>query len=136
MIVYVLDSSALIRYVDNEAGADRVEEILGFCAGWQASLRISAVQWGEVAGNLRHRFGATQEERILSGVIPSEAEIVPATSDRAKRAGEIRVDHGISYADSFAVELTLDSSEYVLVTADYGFKPVADLIKIEFLPSK
>lgn len=136
MIVYVLDSSALIRYVDNEAGAERVEEILGFCAGWQARLRISAVQWGEVAGNLRHRFGALQEERILSGVIPSEAEIVPATSDRAKRAGEIRVDHGISYADSFAVELTLDSSEHVLVTADFGFKPVADLIKIEFLPSK
>jgi predicted nucleic acid-binding protein len=136
MTVYVLDSSALIRYVDNEAGADRVEEILALCASRQAGLRIPAVQWGEVAGNLRHRFGATKEETILSGVIPSEAEVVPATGDRAKRAGEIRVDHGISYADSFAVELALDSSEHVLVTADYGFKPVEDLIKIEFLHAK
>jgi hypothetical protein len=30
----------------------------------------------------------------------------------------------------------MQSSDYVLVTADYGFKAVEDLAKIEFLPAK
>jgi len=136
MVSYVLDASALIRYVDDEAGADRVGQILKACAEWRARLIISAVQWGEVAGNLCKSFGAAKERQILTDLLPSEAEIVPATGERAVHAAEIRLDHQISYADAFAVELALDSPQHVLVTADYGFKPVEGLIKIEFLPAK
>jgi predicted nucleic acid-binding protein len=136
MTVYVLDSSALIRYVDNESGASRVEEILIACARRTAELRIPAVQWGEVAGNMRKRVGAVEEERILNSLLPSEAEIVPATGDRAVRAAALKVDRKIAYADAFALELAMDSPDHVLVTADYGFKTLVDLAKIEFLPGK
>lgn len=136
MTVYVLDSSAVIRYIDDEAGADRVEIILGLCAALKAAVCISAVQWGEVAGNLRKRLGPVEEKRILSSLLPSEAEIVPASGEQAVRAAALRVDHGISYADAFAIELALNSPKHILVTADYGFKAVADLIQIEFLPAK
>jgi hypothetical protein len=30
----------------------------------------------------------------------------------------------------------MDSPDHILVTADYGFKDVADLVRIEFLPLK
>jgi predicted nucleic acid-binding protein len=136
MIAYVLDASALIRYVDNEAGADRVGQILSACANWRARVVISAVQWGEVAGNLCKSFGISEERQIMVNLLPSEAEIVPATGERAVRAAEIRLDRRISYADAFAVELTLDSPDHLLVTADYGFKPVENLIRIEFLAAK
>jgi predicted nucleic acid-binding protein len=136
MTVYVLDSSALIRYIDNEAGADRVNMAIKACVSGRAGLSISAVQWGEVAGNLRKRLGAVEERRILSNILPSEAEIIPATGERAVRAAALRVDRGLSYADAFAVELALDSTEHILITADYGFQPAADLIQIEFLPTK
>lgn len=136
MTIYVLDSSALLRYVDDEAGAERVEEILRECASWRSKICISAVQWGEIAARLRTRLGAPGQARILSSLLPSEVEIVPANGDRAVRAAGLRVDRGISYADAFAVELALDSPDHVLVTADFGFKPVEDLIKIEFLHAK
>lgn len=136
MTVYVLDSSAVLRYVDNEPGADRVEEILVACASRLAKVSVSAVQWGEIAGRLRKRLGAVEEERILSSLLPSEAEIVPATGDRAVRAAARRVDRKIAYADAFAVDLAMDSPDHVLITADYGFKAVDDLAKIEFLPQK
>lgn len=136
MITYVLDSSAVLRYVDDGAGADRVEEVLGACASWKAELTISAVQWGEVAGKLRKRFGKSNEVRILSSLLPSEARIVPATADRAVRAAGLKVDRNIAYADAFAVELAMDSPDHVLVTADYGFKTVDDLARIEFLPTQ
>jgi PIN domain nuclease of toxin-antitoxin system len=136
MITYVLDASALIRFVDDEAGAERVEAILGACASLKADISISAVQWGEVAANYRKRFGRAQESYIMSTVLPSEATIVPATAERAVRAAEFRVDRRISYADGFALDLAMDSPEHVLVTADYDFKTVDDLARIEFLPTK
>jgi ribonuclease VapC len=136
MTVFILDSSALIRYLDKEAGGDRVKAILKACVEGQAQLQISALQWGEVAGNLRKRFGAPQEERILSSLLPREAEIVPATPDRAVRAAALNVDRSIGYADAFALDLAMDSPQHVLVTADYGFKPLENLAKIEFLPVK
>jgi PIN domain nuclease of toxin-antitoxin system len=136
MIKFVLDSSALLRYIDNEAGADRVEEILIACVSGEAGVTLSAVQWGEVAGNLRKRLGASEEKRILSSLLPSEADLAAASVERAVRAGELRADRGIGYADAFALELAMESPEYVLVTADYGFKPVEDLARIEFLPAK
>ena len=136
MTVYVLDSSALIRYLDKEAGGDRVKAILKAFVTGQAGLLISAVQWGEVAGNLRKRFGPQEEERILSSLLPSEAEIVPASGERAVHAAELRVDHKMAYADAFALDLTMDSPDRVFVTADYGFKSVDNLAQIEFLAAK
>jgi PIN domain nuclease of toxin-antitoxin system len=136
MTAYVLDSSALLRYIDNEAGADRIEGILIDTVAGQAKVCISAVQWGEVAGNLRKRLGALQERRILSSFLPSESEIVAASAERAVRAAEIKVDRKIAYADAFALELAMESADHVLVTADYGFKAVDDLARIEFLPAK
>lgn len=136
MTVYVLDSSALIRYLDKEAGGDRVKAILKAFVTGHAGLLISAVQWGEVAGNLRKRFGAQEEKRVLSSLLPSEAEIVPASGERAVHAAELRVDHKMAYADAFALDLAMDSANRIFVTADYGFKSVDNLAQIEFLPAK
>jgi predicted nucleic acid-binding protein len=136
MTVYVLDSSAVLRYIDKEAGADRMIAIFKTCVRRQAEVRISAVQWGEIAGNLRRKVGASNQSRILDSLIPFELEIVSATGERAVRAAELRVDRKISYADAFALNLAMDSPDHVLVTADYGFQAVDDLVRIEFLPVK
>lgn len=135
MPTYVLDSSALLRYTDDEPGADRIEVLLASCITGTLEAKISAVQWGEVAGKLRSHHGPKEQNRILSS-LPSEIEVVPVTQDAAVRAAELRVDRKISYADAFAVELALRLLDPILVTADYGFKAVADLVKIEFLPAK
>jgi PIN domain nuclease of toxin-antitoxin system len=136
MTTYVLDSSAALRYIDDEAGAARVEELLSDCVSWRADLCISAVQWGEIAGKLRKRLGPIEEMRILSSLLPSEAQIIPATTERAVRAAALKVDRSLAYADGFALDLAMEGTDRVLVTADYGFKAVADLAQIEFLPAK
>ncbi len=136
MTVCVFDSSALIRFLDKEAGSERVKTALRDCVEGRAEACISAVQWGEVGGNLRKRFGASGEERILTSLLPSEVIIVSATAERAVRAAEIRIDRQLSYADAFALDLAMTSPDYILLTADFGFKSVDDLARIEFLPAK
>jgi len=134
MTVFVLDSSAVLRFIDREAGAVRVKEIFRSCARGQDEACISAVQWGEVAGKLRRRLGVSAQKRILQSITQLESSIISATADRAVRAAELKVDRKIAYADAFAIELAMDSHDHVLVTADYDFKAVADLAQIEFLP--
>ena len=136
MTIYVLDSSAVLRYIDREVGSDRVIEIFKACVLGNGQARISAVQWGEIAGNVRRKFGAQHQSRILDSLIPLDLEIVPATSERAVHAAELRIDRKISYADAFAAELAIGIADHVLVTADYGFKALDDLARIDFLPAK
>jgi len=134
--VFVLDSSAVLRFLDSEAGADRVGEIFELRGAQTAEIAISAVQWGEIAGKVRERLGESGQNRALSLLSRSQPTIVAATGDRAVNAAELKIDRRISYADAFALNLAMDSSQHVLVTADYDFKAVEDLARIEFLPAK
>lgn len=136
MTVFVLDSSAALRFLDKEAGRDRIAAILTAKRSKLAELTISAVQWGEIAGAVRKKQGAFAQSRAMAILAQFQPLIVAATGERAIRAAEVKVDRKISYADAFALELAMDSPEHVLVTADYGFKAVDDLAQIEFLPVK
>jgi predicted nucleic acid-binding protein len=136
MTIFVLDSSAVIRFIDYEAGAERVKAIIQMASRGSAEALISAVQWGEIAGVMRKRSGAQEQGRVLQRLLQVDLRIVPVSADRAVRAAELRADRKLPYADAFAVQLALDSPEHVLVTADYDFKAVADLARIEFLPAK
>jgi predicted nucleic acid-binding protein len=136
LIIFVLDSSSVLRYIDNEAGADRVNEIFKACVRHQARMCISALQWGEIAGELRKRLGALGGKRALESLLPLELDVVSASAERAVHAAALRVDRKIPYADAFGLNLAMDSTEHILVTADYDFKDVADLARIEFLPLK
>lgn len=136
MDIFVLDSSAVLRYIDREAGGIRVRGIFESAAADQDEIYISAVQWGEIAGRLRKRIGANGQKRALENLGQLGLQIIPVTAERAVHAGELRVDRKIAYADAFALDLAMQSPDRVLLTADYGFKAVADLARIEFLPVK
>ena len=133
---YVLDSSAVLRYLDGEAGAGRVKEIFRACLGGKARMCVSAVQWGEIAGELHKGQGVDAGRRVLESLLPFELEVIPASAERAVVAAALRVDRKIAYADAFAMELAMNSSHHILLTADYDFKVVTDLASIEFLPVK
>jgi predicted nucleic acid-binding protein len=134
--VYVFDASAIIRHHDNEAGADRVEAIFQSALMGIVEIQVSALQWGEIATVQRKRMGAQAEKHLLAGLTELRLNVIPVTAERAERAAAIRVDRKVPNADSYAIELAMDSPDHVLVTADYDFKDLADLARIEFLPTK
>ena len=136
MTVFVLDSSAVLRYLDREAGFGRVREIFRVCASTSSEMLISAVQWGEIAAVRRRQYGPLEQMRVLRDLAQFDFQIVAANAERAVQAAGIRVDYKMAQADAFAAELALDSPDHVLITADYDFKAVADLIRVEFLPAK
>lgn len=136
MTIFVLDSSAVVRLLDKEAGWARIAAILQAHKSQTAEAMISAIQWGEVAGIVRRKQGVIGQKRTLDDLAFFQLRTVAATGDRAIHAAEIKEDRKLPYADAFAIELAMDSADHVLVTADYDFKAVADLARIEFLPAK
>jgi predicted nucleic acid-binding protein len=136
VVIYVLDASAILRYLDGETGAERVSQIIkGHLAGTHRVV-VSAIHWGEVAGIVSKRHGRGKMEDALSRLVAFGFEMVPVTADRAVKSALIKVERKIPYADAFGVELAGDSAEHVLVTADFDVKAAEDDVRIEFLPVK
>jgi predicted nucleic acid-binding protein len=135
MVTYVLDSSAILRYLDDEAGAARVAEIIKSHLAGRCEAIISALHWGEVAGVTCKAHGRQAMDLVLSRLSAFGFQIVPADADRAVRASLIKLKRDLPYVDAFGVELA-DSPDRIFVTADFDFKPAGRDVTIEFLPGK
>jgi predicted nucleic acid-binding protein len=136
MVTYVLDSSAVLRYLDDEAGAARVAEIIKSHLAGRCEAIISAPHWGEVAGVTCKLHGRQAMELVLSRLSAFGFQVVAADADRAVGAALIKLKRGVPYVDAFGLELAAAAGERVFVTADFDFKPASRDVTIEFLPAK
>jgi|SRR5271166_51314 len=141
MVRYVLDSSAILRYLDDEAGAARVAEIIKSHLAGGCEAVVSALHWGEVAGITCKLHGRPAMELVLSRLSSFGLPIIAADADRAVRSSLIKLrliklKREIPYVDAFGIELASGSRDHVFVTADFDFKPAGRDVTIEFLPAK
>ena len=136
MVTYVLDSSAILRYLDDEAGAARVAEIIKSHLAGRCEAMISAPHWGEIAGMTCKVHGRQAMELVLSRLSAFGFEVVAADAERGVAAALIKLKSGVSYIDAFGVELVAEDGDRVFVTADFDFKAVSRDVAIEFLPAK
>ena len=135
-MIYVLDASALLRYLDGEAGAEVVSSIIkGHLAGTHKVV-VSAMHWGEVAGIVCKRHGRPGMGAALSRLSAFGFEIAAVTGDRAVNSALIKLERQISYADALSVNLAGDSVEHILVTANLDLKAAEEDVRIEFLPAR
>lgn len=133
MVTYTLDASALLRFLLNQAGALRVQQILELGQSGQARVCISAVNWGEVVGRVDGEHGRAFSQALGGTLVHYRLEIVDVDAKRAQRTALLKKDYGLGYADAFCVELLMSHPESVLLTADYDFKKFAHLVPTEFL---
>ncbi len=138
-MTYVLDASALLRFLDREAGAERVRDLLQGAVKKRNQLLLSAANWGELVHGL-YRRNSDDAEALLADTQRLPITIVPVDAADATVAGKLKWEYRIPYADALAAALTMSRSKSdrtVLVTADYDFKSLdKGLVAIEFLPAK
>lgn len=136
MVTYVLDSSAVLRYLEDDAGAARVSEIIESHLQGKCEAMIAAPQWGEIAGITCKKRGRKAMGLTLSRLSAFGLQVVAADAECAVRAALVKLERDLPYVDAFVVELAMQGPDRVLVTADFAFKPASRLAKIEFLPAK
>jgi uncharacterized protein with PIN domain len=100
----VLDSWALIAFLEDEPAAEQVEKLLAQAAAERHRLLLSVVNWGEIYYNtMREVLPETAEEKARD-IAALPIDIVGVSDDLtlARQAAIYKAKHKMAYADCFA----------------------------------
>ncbi len=128
----VLDSFALIAYFRDEAGADKVENLLHRAAARHEPLQMTEVNYAEVQYIIIRKNGLTAWEMAAASLVSLPIAFHPITRDLADVAARLKASHRISLADAFASALA-KHRKCELVTGDLEFKALERELKIAWL---
>ena len=121
MKTYVLDTSALLAFLEDKPAAQKVDELLAEAMRGRAQILMSAVNYGEVYGKILRDYGADRARVTIRGVYPLPIAVLDATAARALLAAEVKVKYKLYYADSFTAALCFENKA-TLVTSDSDFR--------------
>ena len=132
MKAIVFDAHAILKFSQDEDGADKVEEYL--IASQQGTLKayMSEINLGEVYYKTIRRLGLEPAKYYLEQFLELPIEVISPSSEIIMRASEIKAEYAISYADCFAVATAFKFSSSI-ITGDPEFKKIEQLITIEWL---
>ena len=128
----MLDSYALLVYLQIESMADRVEALLGEAAQDHTDLHLSTISLGEIAYIVERRYGVTACQEALDELATFPIQLQDATLDRVLAAARLKARHAISYADAFVVALAQEL-EAPVVTGDPELEQVESLVSVLWL---
>ncbi len=125
MKTYVLDASALYRFLTGGPGADVVGGLFREGRDAKQPLRMSVVNWGEVYYTIARGQGFAETARIIERVQMLPLEILDADESTTAQAARLKARHGLPYADCFAAATA--STGQILVTSDVkDFKKIPE----------
>ena len=130
---YVLDSFALLAYLEDERGAGLVREVLEHGQRHAGSVRLSIINLGECVYIIERERGLAEAHKAIAAIDQLSAEVASADRARTFAAAHIKAHHKVSFADAFAVALAQEKSATV-VTGDPEFKHVEALAPVLWLP--
>ena len=126
---FVLDSFALLRFIQKEPGNEPVKAILDDSRSGTACAMLNVINMGEIVFTVQRRFGLQFKLDVVMNISRLGIVILPATNDLVFRAAELKARFALSYADSFAVASAIEHKA-TLVTGDQEFRQAEHLVKI------
>lgn len=129
---YVLDSYALIAFFEDEAGAQRVEEILKEMLAGKVKGYLCIVNWGEIYYITLREQGGEQAETVIRQIRKFPLHLMDADRELTYQAAKLKGKHTIAYADCFAASLAM-KLKATLVTGDPEFKILQDFLSIDWI---
>jgi predicted nucleic acid-binding protein len=129
---YLLDSFALLAYLNDEPGGGRVQEALGLAKTHKCRLVMPLINLGEVLYIIERERGLPAAQAVLALVESLPLELLEASRDLILDAAHIKAHHALSYADAFAVASAIQEDASIL-TGDPEYRTVEELLQIEWL---
>jgi ribonuclease VapC len=130
--VVVLDSWATIAYLEDEASAERVADIIADAHEEKIPLLMSVVNAGEVWYIIARESSVADADASINQLRDLGIEFVDADWNLAKDAGYFKSKNKMSFADCFAAALAKQRKAH-LATGDPEFKQVESEIAINWL---
>ena len=130
--IYILDSFALLAFLEGEPSADRIRVILQAAQEERALVYLSVINLGEVLYITERERSLVIAQQVLAALEQLPLELLEASQTRVLAAAHIKANYPISYADAFAVAAAQEFQATV-VTGDPEFAKVTAIIRVEWL---
>ena len=128
----VLDSYAVLVFLFQEKGHEKVLELFEKAAQADQALLIAAPNWAEVRYIVERKVGAARWHEARHKLLGLPLEVVPTDQELAELAGELKAAKKMSLADCFAAALA-KQKKADLYTGDEDYKNVERDVKIVWL---
>jgi len=132
---FVLDSYALIGYLENESFSNKIEKILKKAKKGDSRLYLHVIHLGEVYYITLREQGRDSADLAFSRIKAFPLNLVQHIDDKLLlMAATLKANYPVSYADSFAAALA-KINKCPLLTGDPEFKilEIEGIITIEWL---
>jgi len=128
----VLDSYAVLAFLFQERGHEKVVALFEKAAESDKTLLIAAPNWAEIRYMIERKVGIAQWLEVRAKLLGLPIEIIPVDQELAEMAGEIKAHEKMSLANCFAAALS-QQRKLEIYTGDPEFKAVEKELKIIWL---
>ena len=128
----VLDSYAVLAFLFQESGHEKVVALFEKAAESDKALLIAAPNWAEVRYMIERKVGIARWREARVKLLGLPIEIVPVDQELAEMAGEIKASKKMSLADCFAAALAKQQKAEIY-TGDQEFRAMGSEIKVVWL---
>jgi predicted nucleic acid-binding protein len=128
----VLDSYALISYLEREEGYGEVAKIFDDCVAKDREVFVCVVNWGEVIYHALRAGGEKTASLAEDAMRALPMQVVEANKELTYQAARLKASKKMSYADCFAAGLAM-KKRCELVSGDKEFKQVEKEVKIRWI---
>ena len=119
----VLDSYAILAFLFQESGHEKIVLLFEKAAESDKVLLVAAPNWAEVRYMIERKVGFAQWREARAKLLGLPIEIVPVDQELAEMAGEIKATKKISLADCFAAALARQQRAEIY-TGDPEFRAI------------
>jgi predicted nucleic acid-binding protein len=129
---YVLDTWAVIAYLEDEPSGEQVEELIVTAHEEQIPIYMSVVNVGEVWYTMAREVSEEEADAGVKILRDLRIQFEDADWTLTEEAARFKSQNKMSYADAFAAALA-KVKKADLVTGDNEFKPLDGEIKISWV---
>lgn len=129
---YVLDSYALLAYLQAESGGEITRDILKKASAGKTEIFLSVINLGEIYYIIARKKGEAIAKTTIEDISSLSLDLLNVEKHGVLAAAELKASSPISYADAFAAASALELSA-VLVTGDPEFKVLESQVSILWL---
>ena len=128
----VLDSYAIIAFLQRQPGYEEVTKLFEECTAKNRELFVCVVNWGEVIYHALRTGGEQKAQLAEEAMRAIPVTVVDANREITLQAARFKAFLKMSYADCFAAALAM-KRKCELVTGDKEFKLVEKEVKVHWI---
>ena len=133
--IYVLDTSALLTYIEDEEGSEDVENILMDAEKEKVAIYLAFISITEIFYITTREKGASEALKRIELINSLAVQVKESDEEFNISAGKLKAQNKISLADSYIAALNLNYNG-ILVHKDPEFEKLLPSMKEYRLPYK